>query len=70
MKTYTEKEFQCHLGQQIDDGNLDTSETDNDGQIIIYTNMYRWSDDTIRDTSERYHCGNGMLDGDDCPRKQ
>lgn len=27
-------------------------ETDNEGQIIIYTGMYKWEDDTIHDEPE------------------
>jgi hypothetical protein len=27
-------------------------QTDNEGQIIIYTGMYEWSDGTVRDTPD------------------
>lgn len=43
LKTYDDNE----AFQYISD-NLDMSETDNDGQILIYTNLFRWNDGTIR----------------------
>ena len=30
----------------------DDFETDNDGQIVIYTGIYRWSDGTFHNVSE------------------
>jgi hypothetical protein len=44
MKTYTDEELEA-LTFSIGDENGD----DNDGQIVIYTGLYRWSDQTIHD---------------------
>jgi hypothetical protein len=45
MKIYTDAELEA----AIKSFPLDLSETDNLGQIIIYTNLYRWNDGSIRD---------------------
>ena len=45
MKIYTDEELEANLKAFP----LDLSYTDNCGQIIIYTNLYRWNDQTIRD---------------------
>ena len=47
MKTYTDDEVLSLLHMD-----LDLSETDNQGQIIIYTNLFRWQDGSIRDTPD------------------
>lgn len=47
-KVYSDQE----AFQKISD-NLDLhDETDNQGQIVIYTGLFRWSDDTIHDEPE------------------
>lgn len=33
-------------------GNLDDLETDNEGQLIIYTSIYRWKDGTYHSEAE------------------
>lgn len=49
VKFDSELEFQTYVGEQVNEGELDTGTTDNEGQIIIYTGFYRWEDGTIRD---------------------
>jgi hypothetical protein len=45
MKIYTDEELEVNMKAFP----LDFSQTDNEGQIIIYTNLFRWNDDSIRD---------------------
>jgi hypothetical protein len=48
MKTYTD----AQAITEITKNRIDLSETDNGGQIVIYTGLYRWSDNTIRTEME------------------
>ena len=40
-------------------------ETDNEGQLIIYTNIYRWSDGTFSDEPEPMEVDDSELESDD-----
>ena len=42
MKIYTDEELDEML-------TVGVSETDNHGQIVIYTGLFRWKDQTVRD---------------------
>ena len=44
-KTYTWEEMCATIKKWQDD-------TDNDGQIVFYTNFYKWADGTIHDEQE------------------
>jgi hypothetical protein len=46
MRTYTEEAVQELTNPP---GSSFIQETDNIGQIVIYTNLFRWNDGTIRD---------------------
>jgi hypothetical protein len=49
MKTYTVEEADQYVSDMF---SVNSAETDNEGQIIIYTGLYRWSDNTIRDEAQ------------------
>ena len=47
MRTLTWDEF-CHsVASDMNDGIADV-QTDNSGQLIVYTNLFEWSDGSIR----------------------
>ena len=48
MKTFTAEEARDIIDQLSHDS-LCEYNTDNEGQLIIYTNVYRWNDGTFRD---------------------
>lgn len=47
MKTYTLEELSS-IKFEVDD----SLDTDNDGQVVIYTGIYLWSDKTFRSEPE------------------
>jgi hypothetical protein len=47
MKIYTEAELWQNITK-----NATLDETDNQGQIVIYTGIYMWEDGTFRDEEE------------------
>lgn len=52
MKVYTYEEAQAAIVRQVQSrfGPLGIdSDTDNKGQIVIHTHMYKWTDGSIRD---------------------
>jgi len=44
-------EFDRRVIESLVQGTAD-EQTDNEGQIIIYTGMYEWADGSIRDTPD------------------
>ena len=52
MKTFTNAEVQDVLIEEASGLHPAEMETDNEGQLIIYTGIYRWSDGTCHDESE------------------
>jgi hypothetical protein len=36
---------------------MDSIETDNDGQLVIYTGIYRWKDGSYHDKAEQAYYG-------------
>lgn len=48
MKTFTETEMRQKLAKDILNGSADM-QTDNHGQIIVYAQVFRWRDGTIRE---------------------
>ena len=46
-KSISQIQFDRDVIESITDGSADI-ETDNEGQLIIYTNMYEWMDGSIR----------------------
>lgn len=48
MRIITHTEFAEDLARRAESGELD-EQTDNSGQIVIYTNYWLWGDKTIRD---------------------
>jgi len=56
MKTYTKEEV-LDMSFNI----FHSNEVDNDGQYVIYTDVYKWSDGTFRDYAEE---GNSDLTPD------
>lgn len=51
MITLTEDAFGNALLESIRQGRIN-SETDNHGQIVLYTNWFRWMDGTIRNQKD------------------
>lgn len=51
MAKFTKEEMLEQLREQADDGAL-TTETDNDGQIVVYTGFYKWENGEIHDEQE------------------
>lgn len=43
------KDKKEYLHKLVDEIDLDTLPIDNHGQVILYTYMYRWKDETYRD---------------------
>ena len=50
MKTYTEEEAVAEIIAGID--GIEPMQTDERGQLIIYTGIYQWQDGTIHDGEE------------------
>lgn len=50
MKTYTEEEAVAEIIAGID--STDSCETDNTGQLIVYTGIFVWGDGTLHDQAE------------------
>jgi hypothetical protein len=50
-KIYSAKEFREIIAEALLAGEAD-EQTHDDGEIVIYTGMYEWSDLTIRDYAE------------------
>lgn len=48
LKTFTETEMRQKLAKDILNGSADM-QTDNHGQIIVYAQVFRWRDGTIRE---------------------
>lgn len=44
----SQKEYEQRIRDALDNGELD-EETDNEGQIVIYTGVFEWSDGTLHD---------------------
>ena len=53
MIAFTEEEFCLEVIKDIATGQSDFQE-DNSGQIIIYTNMFRWEDGSIHTQPESF----------------
>lgn len=51
MKTYTVAEVQDIITELAQESPCE-HEHDNEGQIVLYTGIFRWSDGTYRDESE------------------
>lgn len=47
MKIFSKEEFYKKFGTRAAD-----CEQDNEGQILLYTSIWRWSDGTLRDDPE------------------
>lgn len=45
----TPQEVIDNIADSVKDSHPDDFETDNSGQIIIYSNIWKWSDGTFRD---------------------
>lgn len=52
MITVSEGAFLVNLASKAHEGNLNLGETDLQGQIVIYTGWFRWSDGSIRNEVE------------------
>jgi hypothetical protein len=52
MAIYTETEVVRQMVELAVSEHPDLMEVDNEGQIIIYTGIFRWSDGTFHDESE------------------
>lgn len=61
MKTYTDNEAFQHVSDNLDLH----GETDNQGQIVIYTGLFRWEDGTIHDAPEEQTIESGGQECDD-----
>lgn len=48
MNTYTEQEAMQSITDDVNCG-IDMSETDNQGQVVIYTGIFRWNDGTYHE---------------------
>lgn len=51
MKIYSNEQFRALLVKMVSHGMAD-EQTDNQGQVIIYTNFFEWNDSTIRDVPD------------------
>jgi hypothetical protein len=52
MQTFTVQEAAEDILEGATDAHPDALDTDNDGQLIIYTGIYRWKDGTYHDEAE------------------
>ena len=52
MKTFTVAEFEDYLAELATDSHPAELPTDNDGQLIVYTGIYRWADGSLHDEAE------------------
>ena len=52
MKIFTEQEAIEDIVEGASDSHPYDLDTDLDGQLIIYTGIYRWKDGTYRDEAE------------------
>lgn len=52
MKTYDKQSARNHVIGMVRENGVEDCETDNEGQLIIHTGLYRWADNSIRDSEE------------------
>ncbi len=52
MRIFTNAEVQDALYEQVSGVSPCEMDVDNEGQLIIYTGIYRWEDGTYRDEEE------------------
>lgn len=51
-RTLTHKEALDLIVKQLSNSNVDWFDTDNEGQLIVYTGIYRWADGTYHEEQE------------------
>jgi hypothetical protein len=52
VKTYSKQEVTDHIEKLVANTNPDYWSMDNDGQLIVYIGIYRWSTGTYHDEPE------------------
>jgi hypothetical protein len=57
MRTFTVAEVVDYMIELSGDTDPGEVFTDEDGEIVIRTSIYRWSDGSFRDVSESNYCG-------------
>lgn len=52
IRVFTLEEVAADILDGVSDFHPDNHETDNEGQLIIYTGIYRWKDGSYHDEAE------------------